>query len=179
MSSSPADHCCSRSSGSLALGRRRALGFTGSQLGTQRSKRRGGGAPSQACRGSGSLQQHAAAAGSGEGDQAIDVSRHVPCVLSQHRLSIAITGDTSVPVAEGRDHNRPRKWPGARILAQKKPSVTHLRLAAEICLLLPGLTLPVRTALLLFRSEIRVQVWIGHSLFKSKTDIRGKMPQRL
>lgn len=103
------------------------------------------------------------------------VPAHVPCVPSQRRLSTAITGDTSVPVAEGRDRNHPGKRPGARILAQKKSGVTHLRLAPGTRLLPPGVPPPACTALLLFRSKVRIQAWIGRSLFKSKTDIRGKM----
>lgn len=145
-----------------------------SQLGAQCCKRRGGRPPSQAHRAAASLQhstQQLRAQGRLSRLPMCPCTRPLCPPLAQtvhsHR------GATSAPVAPGRDRGHPR------VLAQKKPSVTHLWVALGTRRLPPGPAPLAHTALLLSRSETRVQAWTGHSLLKNKTDITGETQQGL
>lgn len=113
---------------------------------------------------------------------------------SQDNRALGAEGNVVSPAAAGVQRSQHRGWgspPGHRRLCstrittaaavpgegsrpQHDPSVTHLRLALGAPPLPPGPAPLARTALLPSQSEIRVQAWLGHSLFEGKTGIRGK-----
>lgn len=64
--------------------------------------------------------------------------------------------------------------PPAELHRSRSQDNRALRLALGAPPLPPGPAPLARTALLPSQSEIRVQAWLGHSLFEGKTGIRGK-----
>lgn len=168
-SSSPADH---RRSGE-ALGRRRALGSS-SQRGASGEQAQGWAPPLPQGIGISAARSSGRAAGGAPGYPRVPA--HVPHGLSQHKTVRGRDGRPLDPRGRGQGLRSSRS--AARVLAGKKPGVTHLRPAPGTRPLPPGPSPAARTAPL-FRSEIRVRAWTGHSLFESKTDINGKERQRL